>query len=68
MLVWCVVCTGACLQACTRLVRWSGVYALDGYVVGVMYLLDYTVASVIQKPTLNDNKCSDYGWVYLTSS
>ena len=31
------------LQACTRVVCWSGVYALDGYVV-VMYLLDCNVA------------------------
>ena len=40
-------------------------YALDEYVVGVMYLLDCNVA-LIQKPTINDTKCSDYGWVYLT--
>ena len=46
-------------------------YALDKYVVGVMYLLDCNVAlcmvTVIQKPTLNDTKYSDYGCVCVTS-
>ena len=45
-------------------------YALDGYVVhvGAMYAglqCGTAQATVIQKPTLNDIKCSDYGWVCL---
>ena len=45
-------------------------YALDGYAVGVMYhwiACGTAQATVIQKPSLNDTKCSDYGWVCLTS-
>ena len=53
VLDWCVVCTG--LVCC---MYWTGVflllYALDEYVVGMMYLLDCNVAlwSLIQKPLI----------------
>ena len=43
-------------------------YALDEYVVGVMYLMDCSVALWSLGSRNNDTKYSDYGWVCLTSS
>ena len=71
VLDWCVVCTG--LVCC---MYWTGVlYVLDWCVVCTglaccMYWIacDAAQATVIQKPTSNDIKCSDLRQVCLTSS
>ena len=80
VLDWCVVCTGLMYWTSVFYVLdWcvyknisvlsALLYALDKYVVGVMYLglQCGTVVTVIQKPTLNDTKYSDYGCVCVTS-
>ena len=54
VLDWCVVCTGR-VRVCCRCDVPTGLQC-------------GTVVTVIQKPTLNDTKYSDYEWVCVTSS